>query len=44
VNFLNDTLIGKLMHDFFCQNAEDMNYKVWVSAHQLKQCGFVKGK
>ena len=24
----DETEIGKLMHDFFCQNAEDMNYKV----------------
>lgn len=24
----DDTDLGKLMHDFFCQNAEDMNYKV----------------
>lgn len=24
----DETEIGKLMHDFFCQNAEDMNYEV----------------
>ncbi|MDO4156954.1 MAG: hypothetical protein Q4D37_09290, partial [Oscillospiraceae bacterium] len=24
----DETEIGKLMHDFFCQNAENMNYKV----------------
>ncbi len=24
----DETEIGKLMHDFFCQNAEDMNYKI----------------
>ena len=24
----DDTDLGKLMHDFFCRNAEDMNYKI----------------